>query len=308
MTAPAKPRRRRAGLTLLLTALAVASCQPLPHPFAEDKPPTALLVVRDTAGVAIAPVVGAPSPVTRKIADAMAKAFLKRDIPASAKTASLDSYQLYGRVAASPADQGRTTIKAEWWLYNAKGKIVGKRGVEIVAAASDWRSAGAGPIDRLASLSADRLTPLLVGRAPVPAPAPVALSTRRVRVAIDKIVGAPGNGAAALKAAIAVVLPGQGVDIAADGQAQLHIAAAVTVSPASPGMQHVKIVWQVSRPDGTAIGTVAQQSDLPRGRLDGNWGAIADNVAIAASGGLMQLIERGEPASGGNTQTARGPS
>ena len=43
---------RLAGVAL---AALVAACQPLPHPFAEDRPPAALLKVRGVAGVSIAP-------------------------------------------------------------------------------------------------------------------------------------------------------------------------------------------------------------------------------------------------------------
>ncbi|HTT80674.1 MAG TPA: hypothetical protein VMF86_13425 [Stellaceae bacterium] len=289
----------------LLLALAVASCQPLPHPFADDKPPAALLQVRDTSGISIAPVVGRPAAVGERLADAMAKAFLKRDIPASAKTSSLDSYQLYGRLVESRPRDGRVTLLASWWLYDAAGKIVGKRSAEIVAAAGGGRSAAAAPIARLASLSADKLAPLIIGKQPAaPPPTPEA---GRIRVAIGKVVGAPGDGASSLQTAITAVLQRQNLAIVArGGKADLHITADVTVSPAAQGRQHVKIVWHVRRGDGTEIGTVAQQNDVPQGQLAGPWGAVAYDVASAAAGGLMQLVERGAPPASA-TQAANRP-
>jgi hypothetical protein len=298
-------RPRRALLLSLLLAFAGASCQPLPHPFADDKPPAALLQVPDTAGVSIAPIVGVPAAAARKLGDAVAKAFLKHDIPASDRTANLDSFQLYGRVVASPPSDGRASVRALWWLYDAKGKIVGKRNAEILAAASDWQAAGNGPIEQLASLSADRLAPLLMGNMPVAAP--VASETGRIRVAIDKIAGAPGDGATSLKAAIAAVLQRQNIAIAPDGKADLHIAAEVTVSPAGAENVHIKIVWHVRRPDGVDIGTVAQENDVPKGELDGDWGDIAYNVAIAASGGVIQLVARGAPPPEGAPEAANRP-
>src|SRR4029077_20391896 len=91
-------RNRCARLTIFALAPLIPACQPLPHPFADDRPPAALLQVRDVAGVSIAPIEGKPAAITEKLGAAMAKALLKRDIPASDKTTSLGSYQLYGRV------------------------------------------------------------------------------------------------------------------------------------------------------------------------------------------------------------------
>ena len=48
--------RRLASLLLLLAA----ACQPLPRPFAGDVPPPAMLSPRDSAGIYVAPVAGAP--------------------------------------------------------------------------------------------------------------------------------------------------------------------------------------------------------------------------------------------------------
>jgi hypothetical protein len=287
-------RARRCGPLALSLTLAAASCQPLPHPFADDKPPAALLQVRDTAGVSIAPLVGQPAVVGRELAGAMAEAFLRRDIPASAKTASLDSYQLYGRLAESAPRDGKVALLAVWWLYDAKGKIVGKRSAEVVAAAGKGRAALDAPVAQLANLSTDKLAPLLVGNQP--AAVPLAAAADRVRIAIDKVAGAPGDGANSLQTAIAAVLQPQDLTIVASGgKADLHISADVTVSPATPGSQHVRIVWHVRRGDGTEIGTVAQQSDVAEGKLAGPWGAVAYDVAVAAVDGLMQLVERGAP-------------
>src|SRR5258708_1506123 len=54
---PRDLRSRMTGLRLAGLAMAAfaAACQPLPHPFAEDRPPAALLKVRGVAGVSIAP-------------------------------------------------------------------------------------------------------------------------------------------------------------------------------------------------------------------------------------------------------------
>src|SRR6266702_3673992 len=167
---------RLAGLAL---AVLVAACQPLPHPFADDRPPAALLKVRGVAGVAIAPIEGEPAVVAATLGAAVADALLKRDIPASDKTTSLGSYQLYGRLEGEPR---------EWELGDAPA------------------------IERLAKLSAAGLAPLLEEEAPVESAA-----GGRTRIAIGAISGAPGDGANSLAAAVATVLRKQDRAIVENG-------------------------------------------------------------------------------------------
>src|SRR5712691_5646481 len=115
MTGPGNRHGRPAVLAL---AALIAGCQPLPHPFADDRPPAALLKVRDVAGVSIAPIEGKPSAIAEKLGAAVASALLKRDIPASDKTTSLGSYQLYGRLVETRLHRGTATVNAYWRLYD----------------------------------------------------------------------------------------------------------------------------------------------------------------------------------------------
>ena len=67
--------RSRPWRSLALAAL-LASCQPLPHPFADDRPPAELLAVPESAGVSIAPVEGQPGAIAAKLGAATARALL----------------------------------------------------------------------------------------------------------------------------------------------------------------------------------------------------------------------------------------
>jgi hypothetical protein len=291
-------RRTRPGLAPAAPALAllVAACQPLPHPFADDRPPAALLRMRDTLGVAIAPVIGTPPVAAAKLPGALARALLKHDIPASDKTASLNSYQLFGRVAEVTPRDGKRSLAGLWRLYDAKGRTVGERTVLIPLASA--KPAGHAAIDaaieQLAAASADRLAPLLEDDMPTVQPG--AKQPAGPRIAIGAITGAPGDGATALTRALAAVLRRDGIVIVGKGgAADLDITGTVRLTPVPGGKQHVALVWRVSRPGGGEIGTVGQQNDVSRGTLDGPWGDIAYSIAIAAGDGLVQVIERGLP-------------
>ena len=279
----------------LALAVLLAACQPLPHPFADDRPPAALLKVRDVAGVSIAPIEGKPTATAAKLGAAVASALLKREIPASDTTASLGSYQLYGRVVETPPQQGDATVTALWRLYDAKGRAVGERSAEVKAKAREWETGSDQAIAQLARRSADALASLLVDESPAEA-AKESPGGGRTRIAIREVSGAPGDGATSLARAVAAVLKRQDLAIADKGEkADLYIDVEVTVSPVKSNQQHVKILWRVRRADGGEIGTVGQENDVPRGVLDGAWGDLAYSVAVAAGDGLMQLVARGAP-------------
>jgi hypothetical protein len=278
-------------LTGLALAALVAACQPLPHPFEDDRPPAALLKVKDVAGVAIAPVEGEPAAVAESLGTAVAKALLKRDIPASDKTTSLGSYQLYGRVAEARPEHGKASLTAYWRLYDATGRMVGEPSARLEGEAGEWQSGNAPAIARLAGLSAEGLAPLMEEEAPVEAAA-----GGHTRILIRQISGAPGDGATSLAAAVAAVLRRQDLAIVEKGQpADLYLDGEVSVTPVKPNQQHVRILWHVGRAGGAEIGTVGQENDVPGGLLDGPWGDLAYSVAIAAGDGLMQLVARGAP-------------
>jgi hypothetical protein len=283
-------------LAPLAVVALLAGCQPLPHPFADDRPPAALLQVRDVAGVSIAPIEGAPAGITEKLGAAVAKALLKRDIPASDKTTSLGSYQLYGRVTEARPQGGKATVSAHWRLYDAKGRTVGEHSAKLEAPAGEWEAASPEPIEKLAGLSAEGLAPLLEEEAPAEAPK-AASDAGRIRVAVNAVSGAPGDGGKSLAAAVAAVLKRQELAIVdKDQKPDLTVDGEVSVTPAKPDQQHVKIVWRVRRADGAEIGNVGMENDVPKGLIDGPWGDIAYSIALAAGDGLLRLVARGAPA------------
>ena len=273
---------------LAMAMLLPAACQPLPHPFEDDRPPAALLKVRDVAGIAIAPIEGEPADIAAKLGSAVADALLKRDIPASDKTASLGSYQLYGRLAAGHTEPGKTKLAVYWRLYDAAGKQLGDPNAEVAAPTQEWRADNPAPIAKLAELSAQDLAPLVADEGPIETAGPA-----QTRVAIRPVNGAPGDGDSALTAAITAVLKHQELAVVEAGaKADLYIDGEVSVAPVQPKVQHVKILWRVKGADGAEIGTVGQENDVPKGQLDGPWGDVAYNIAIAASEGLMQIVTR----------------
>jgi hypothetical protein len=289
-------RRSRSGNSWrrALPAAAVgllAACQPLPHPFADDapKPGSAILTLRDSTSIWIAPVAGTPRATAQKLAAAIAKALRHQQIAASDKTAATTSDVLHGRIQQMPAQNGESAVVALWRLDNARGRFLGERAVRILGKAADWETGEKGAVTRLTAASAGQLVSLVEG-----GPPPAEAKVRQIRLSIGPIKGAPGDGADSLARAIAQVLKRPDLAIVAgpDAKPDLVLDAAVTVGRPEGGKEHIQIVWHLRRPDGKEIGTVEQQNDVPPGLLDGPWGNVAWSVAGAAQGGITQLLAR----------------
>jgi hypothetical protein len=276
----------------LAAALAAAACQPLPHPFAADapRPGSSILTLRDSASVTIAPVQGTPRATAEKLGAAMASALQQLEIPASDKAASIGSYELVGRIAATPASAGKTTLVAVWDLHEPSGLSLGERTERLEAPMRDWEEGAQDAVTRLAAASAARLAAMLQDEAPTEAEA-----GGQTRLLISGVDGAPGDGTDSLPRAITEILRRQDIAIVTDPEAKADLVLRATVVVAKPraGKQNVKIVWYVRRKDGGEIGTVDQENDIPAGLLDGPWGDVAYMVAVSAQDGIVQLVARG---------------
>ena len=288
------------GRAVTAIAALLAACQPLPHPFADDVPRrgSPILVLRDSASVTIAPIDGAPRATAEKLGPAMASALQQREIAASDKTASIDSYELHGRIEEMPPSGDNVALVAVWQLRDPSGESLGERTERLEAPARDWQQGAEDTVARLAAASADRVAALLQDEPPTEAEV-----GGHTRLLISGVEGAPGDGGESLPRAITEILKRQDVAIVTDPQAtaDLVLDADVVVAKPKAGKQNVKIVWRVRRKDGGEVGTVGQENDVPAGLLDGAWGDVAYMVAASAQDGIMQLVSRGAPSPTGKS-------
>jgi hypothetical protein len=240
---------RRLLAALLL--IAVAACQPLPQPFAEDRPPldAPVLRLKDAAGVYVEPLEGAP-----QASEAMAEALRKAGTPASTTAHNRASWRLRGR------SDGSAVL---WQLVSPEGTVVGEA-----------RDAA-----RIAALVQD---PPVAQRDPAK---PV--------LVVPPIEGAPGDGARSLARAMRAALRDAQVEtVEGDEAGKWVLAGRVALDPPKGRQQHVRIVWQVRRPDGKQLPAVVQENDVPAGSLDGPWGDIAWAVASAAAEAIVPMLEK----------------
>lgn len=283
----------RIGVAVL--ALLVAGCQPLPHPFEDDKPPphAPIINLRNTASVAVAPVAGLEPDARDQLADAMASALQDLDVLASSESSSRGSLSLLGTARAVGSG-----VTIDWRLVDPGGKALGQ-GSESAAVGLDAVNRGdAAALKALALAAAPDVAKLLQDDGPA---GPADAGSLR-QVVVLPVNGAPGDGRDALQLAMTAsltqakitVLPAQ-----PSGAKALSIIGTVALDRPQNGQQHIAITWALMDRDGKQLGLVKQENAVPQGSLDGRWGQVANFVAAAAAPGIVAIIEKAEQVQSG---------
>jgi hypothetical protein len=283
-------------LLWLAALVLLASCQPLPHPFGENRPPPLSPVMSppDAAGIVVDPVAGAPGPAAQALAEAMADALRHEDVPADTASSNVKSYRLAATATVEPRG-AETAVRIDWRLSAADGKPVGEENISETVADAAWRAGD----KAMAAKLVEQAAPLLAKR--VEGDAPLEKKIVTPMVALKPVSGAPGDGERSLTFAIADVLKRAGIALQASpgDKPTYELAAKIEMGPPESGKQSIKITWLVSRANGGEIGKVSQQNAVPAGSLDGAWGPTAYDVALAAAAGIVELIQRAQTQASG---------
>src|SRR5262245_13702311 len=280
--------------------------------------------------ISIAPIIGAPPEIAAQMTDALVTAGKERKLtllPAGDKA----TYTLRGYLIASSEKQG-AKISYIWDLTDAQGGRAARvSGDEIIAkrAGSDpWSVVDAAAIRSIAGKTTSQIAASMPkGRASSPAVAAAPSSSsgstsavspprgaatttatataaspgrpsretapKSAGVLVQPVTGAPGDGQRSLTIALKKRLYAGGVKLANGTAVNVYmVKGIVKLSDASGGKQSIRIDWQVVDPTGKKLGTVSQQNTIPRGSLNGPWGAIADAAAGAAADGIIKLLPK----------------
>ena len=289
--------RRCAAALAGVALLALVGCEAPPQPF---EPPdrlaatTALAAPGADAGIILVPIQGLAPNAGRILAHRIAENLQKREIAASTDTAMAGSFMLQGSVSMRPLDATRAQLDFIWRLVDPKGLTGGTISQSETAPALALQAEDAKVIAGIAERAATRIESLIrpaVPEAPVPA-APQA------RVVLRPVEGAPGDGKVSLTRAIRDILVHNNVSVV-DQEGAGTLLALGTVRLQDRGtVQLVQIEWRVLKADGTSVGTVSQQNQIPAGMLDGPWGPIAYQAASGSADGLIQLLRAAATDSG----------
>ena len=279
------------GLALLL-----ASCQPLPHPFEDDKPaPHAPIIsLRNTTTVAVAPVAGLEPDARDKLAGAMASALQDLDVLASADSASRGSLSLLGTARASGPG-----VVVDWRLVDPRGTALGQGSSSAPVGLDAVNRGDAAALKALALAAAPNVAKLLQDDAPIGSTDAGSLR----QVVVMPVTSAPGDGRDSLRLAMVAALTQAKLTVlqtqAGDAKA-LSVVGTVALDRPQNGQQHIAITWALMAPGGKQLGVVKQENAVPQGSLDGRWGEVANLVATAAAPGIVAIIEKAEQVQSGS--------
>lgn len=283
MCSDVRTRLRLLPLVALSVVFAIAAaCQPVPRPFApaaKVNPGDNGLVLSPRAGLVVRPPQGLPQPLAGELSSRLVSALRHHDITAMTGK---------GHRAAAVLNGQWSDDSVEWEIVEADGTIAvqllqplqADRGPPESYAEEDWFG--------LANTAADMLDMALreVEQG----------STRRMSFAavrLGPIDGAPGNGRLALAAELRRSLRDAGVTVPASEDIDaLTLVGSVHVGSSLGRRQPVEIVWQLLRTDGVELGRLVQRNDIASGELDGPWGALARDIANAATDGIVQLLRQ----------------
>jgi hypothetical protein len=288
------------------------------------------------AKIALAPVIGAPDPVSKQLVSQLTGAMEKQRVSIAPDRDAKADYMLRGYIVAA-RDKSNTKVSYIWDVTDPTGKRVNRvTGEEVVASTNPkdpWASVSAAVTQNIADKTASQLgtwlpsqkgaavasggsssssTPAAVGG---PTASPVATqsagdsdsekpqraavsSTSTASIArsgdvaavVPSVTGAPGDGNAALAAALQGELSRQGVAVTELAASAYRVEGKVIIGAAKEGKQAIQIDWRVKDPQGKALGTVSQKNEIPEGSLDGTWGKTADAAAAAAAQGIVKLL------------------
>ncbi|MDA8231875.1 MAG: hypothetical protein M0006_11105 [Magnetospirillum sp.] len=259
-----------------LGLMALGACDTLPQPFRHDGRPPELARPQDVRAVAVLPLDGGTR--ARALADAVVKAFEKRDIPATVD---------YG----SPSD-----LVLESWLDDTGGRL----GIEWRLRGPDrrprasyrqdipgeiWTSGSAKDIAALA----DQAVAALADGQQASSHAPAPPTPHRTTVRLKPLAGLPGDGDTALARALRNAIERRGLLVVGEGGDYI-VEGRIGVVPGKPGEDLLKVAWTVSRPDGKSLGTIDQQGAVPKGSLEQPWGKLARDIADGGAEGIEQVV------------------
>jgi hypothetical protein len=265
--------------------------------------------------IAVAPIIGTTPQVAQELSDALVVAGKERGLtllPEGGKA----NYTLRGYLVAT--SEGKSSkITYIWDVNDAQGSRVARvSGEEVIAGrsgADPWAGVDSAAVRSIAGKTASQLAASMPrGRggsassvaavsdgAPAStastasAPSPRVASPKAAGVVVAPVSGAPGDGQRSLTTALKKRLYAGGVKLANGPAVNVYmVKGSVSLADASGGKQSIRIDWQVLDPSGKKLGTVSQQNMIPKGSLNGPWGAIADAAAGAAAAGIIKLLPK----------------
>ena len=253
----------------------------MPRPFQPDEKsdPEGRLLPPDRTGVSVSLVDGLPEDAAGALAAAIAAELREREIIAGLGAPTSGRLALLGSLG--DVVDGRPRFSFE--LRDPRGAVLlahETAAASIVGDPSDAATWLAPAREIAAAISA--MLQASVGRVTV-----------AQSVKIGAVSGTPAGGDIVLARALAFNLRRAGVTVADDADAgALAITGAIRIAGKDQRERRLAVLWTLHRPDGTSLGDVHQENDIPLDYLGPKWPDLAQAIAEGAADGIVELLQR----------------
>ncbi len=277
------------SLAALLLVVLLAGCGDLPRPFAGApgsngrtllQPPPARLVVASPTGARL------PEAAASSLMQSITALLVEREVPAMVGPSRPGVWELD---IAAILRQGQ--IVPTYTVLDTTGRERGTAEGPPVDSAT-WQAGSTATLRAAALAATPRVAELLTRiEAERKRSDPTSLVNRPVRIFLQAITTAPGDGNTSLATQFRREM--QKLDITVQDKpdaADFTVAATVSVTPVANKLERVEIVWTVTDAAGHERGRVVQLNEIPGGSLRGLWADIAVVVAQEAAPGVKDVM------------------
>ncbi len=266
-----------------MLALGLSSCGDLPRPFQPEYKgdDNFALMPIDKAGIVVRPVDGLPPAAADAFTRALIDALRHEDVAAMTAPGNPASLVLAGAAVGNASG---------WDITLALGDPQHNRLGEVVSHASPAAAEDPKAWDKYAATLARSVVGILQSDPTVrPGYAPV--------VSIAAVQGLNDPEGRVLARALEYTLRRAHIQMAGASDKASHVVAAEVTVGASRGaagreVRNVEVLWTVRRADGGSVGEIRQANDVPVAQLEGGWPDVALAVADAATGSIIDLVNR----------------
>lgn len=278
-------------LICCLFAIFLTACGDLPKPFSERArlEVNPLVKLKDSPGIFIQPVAGMSEAASDALRTSIKEKLFEHNVPSALETGSQYQYKLLGTVQAEPDPKLMIRMQITWRLFDPTGTEVDRFLQAIEAEHLSWVIHEPVLMNKIADVVAAEISPSVQDEEVKSAKQP-----EDIRIFADEVTGAPGTGNRDLTVSMRAALRQKGFLLAdSEEDASYFVQGAVEMIAAGDRAENVSIRWHLVRAEsGELLGTVSQGNKVPKGALDGRWGALAYEIVKGSLEGLQDVLRQ----------------
>lgn len=277
---------RTLAIIPLLLAFLLAACGSVPQPFRPSGPPGPGVAAPGPSSALVVRTVEGRDQVALEALTARLVARLRDAEIAALSTPIPNRFTLAGEAQPLRVEGDRLVLVFNWRLIDPQGNVTREfRTLESVSRAQ-WTAADPTLIGQVAEGASRRIVQQITGVGDEPPQAEPQVGFLGVR-------GAPGDGDAALSAALERELARQGIVLLdRDWPVGPTVEGHVSVQPVDQVSDQVVLLWIVRDAQGRERGRLEQRNLVPRGQLSTRWGDTARLAVANVAPELADLVRR----------------